>query len=301
MFWAVDSVFPLSYLDSVFPILTQEMQNCNVFYEIRVDMTPYDLKRMWKYNIRYIQAGVEALSDHLLHLMNKGTTCVQNIYFLKNCVESGMHILWNLISGIPGETEEDYQIYLSLLPKLYHLPPPSGIWSISYQRGAEYYHNQQKYEIQLIPKTTMNQFLYPFSKSSLQNITYFYDDVNVHRLFTIKKIKLIQKISNLIDEWKKKWLENKTPYLLVRQNTIYDFRGDTEIQTELTEGETNLLNYLSEPRQEELLSFVKATTLQNMMDRGWIVKQSGYYLSLVNRKKFLYKAFIPETFQSLVQ
>ncbi len=76
-------------------------------------------------NIRYVQAGIESLSDTILERFHKGTTCIDNLKFLKNCVEYNIRVLWNILSGSPGETHEDYKDQLKLIPKIVHFPPPA--------------------------------------------------------------------------------------------------------------------------------------------------------------------------------
>ena len=48
------------------------------------------------------------LSTHVLKLMRKGTSMLQNLRLLKWCRYYGIEVAWNLIWGFPGETEEDY-------------------------------------------------------------------------------------------------------------------------------------------------------------------------------------------------
>ena len=49
--------------------------------------------------MRRIQPGIESLSDHVLKLMRKGTTALQNIQLLKWCREYGVQPEWNLLSA----------------------------------------------------------------------------------------------------------------------------------------------------------------------------------------------------------
>jgi hypothetical protein len=57
--------------------------------------------------------------------MRKGTSTVQNVQLLKWLQEFGVTGIYSVLVGFPGETDDDFQQMIDLLPRLFHLPPPS--------------------------------------------------------------------------------------------------------------------------------------------------------------------------------
>src|SRR5439155_13171559 len=49
----------------------------------------------------YIQFGIEALSTEILKIINKGTTCIQNIQAMKFCDRFGIESISNIITHYP--------------------------------------------------------------------------------------------------------------------------------------------------------------------------------------------------------
>ncbi len=203
LFWATDSMIPLSYLDTVFPHIKSLTKDTKIFYEIRTTATGEQLRKMADNNIRYVQAGIETLSDAVLKNFNKGTTCFDNLIFLKNCIEYNICVLWNILTGSPGETPEDYTDQFALIPQIVHLPPPSGVWAVSYQRNTEYFLNQKEYNIRLVPVTKTLKHIYPFPESALENMVYSFKNERNSEIFTLEYIRAIEKIALLISRWKK--------------------------------------------------------------------------------------------------
>lgn len=311
MFWATDSTIPLVYLDKVFPYIKDNFKGKKIFYEVRADIPKDTLQKMYKNNIRYVQVGIESLATNCLRLMHKGTNSFCNLIFLKNALECGIHVLWNLLSGIPFEAEADYVNMLSIISDITHFPPPSGIWAISYQRNSEYQRHPENYNLELIPKITPNNFIYPFEKSNLENISYLFENNDSGKIYTMKKIKLIQKISYAIDKWKKRWMNCKdTPKLYIEKDTVVDTRGKKELLYQLTQKEKAFLmsisEYplsLSEIAKKNCLDLVEANScLEILRKKSFVYCEDGRIISLVcvNKPK-LNRAFIPETIDDILQ
>jgi hypothetical protein len=66
--------------------------------------------------------------------MRKGTTPWQNIRFLRDAEEFGVTTSWNILTGFPGETADDYAEMIEQLPRLFHLQPPGSVGVIGLVR-----------------------------------------------------------------------------------------------------------------------------------------------------------------------
>ena len=78
----VDNVIPKSYIKNVLPNISIP-DNFQLFYEVRTNLNTEDLQVLKKSRVLKVQAGIESLANSTLKIMNKGTTQVKNIAFIK--------------------------------------------------------------------------------------------------------------------------------------------------------------------------------------------------------------------------
>ena len=200
----VDSTLPKYYFNEVFPYLNIP-ENATLLYEARADLTEYEISLLAKCHIRLLIVGIESFSTPALQLLNKGRTAFDNIRFLMLCRKYGINVNWNILSGIPGETESMLGKNLTEIKKFTHLYPPTGIWLVSFQGNCNYKEHQEKYGLSLTPDIDALSFIYPFEEIALGQITYFSKKSlnNMSR----KEAVLIHKISKEVTRWKERWYE----------------------------------------------------------------------------------------------
>ena len=105
---AVDNILDMRYFRDVLPQLRERQLGLTLFYETKANLTKEQVKLLRDAGVLAIQPGVESLSTHVLQLMRKGVTALQNIQLLKWCRQYGVTVAWNLLYGFPGETAADY-------------------------------------------------------------------------------------------------------------------------------------------------------------------------------------------------
>lgn len=123
-FLVVDNILDHGYLDTLIPELARTPHDLSFFCETKSNLSAQHVARLGAAGVRTIQPGIESLSTPILKLMNKGVSALQNVRFLKACAAQGIHVIWNVIYGFPGEPEEEYARMAELVPSLSHLPPP---------------------------------------------------------------------------------------------------------------------------------------------------------------------------------
>jgi ribosomal peptide maturation radical SAM protein 1 len=106
-FSAVDNILDMGYFRSLLPRLAMEPPGVTFFYEVKANLSAAQVGLLAAAGVTTIQPGVESLSDHVLQLMRKGSTALQNVQLLKWCREHGVRPEWNLLYGFPGETAQD--------------------------------------------------------------------------------------------------------------------------------------------------------------------------------------------------
>jgi hypothetical protein len=66
--------------------------------------------------------------------MRKGTSAIDNIQTLKWCLAYGIECNWNMLFSFPGERIEWYDAVAQAIPRLMHLPPPTGLFRTGLHR-----------------------------------------------------------------------------------------------------------------------------------------------------------------------
>lgn len=122
---AVDNILDMKYISSLVPELAARHWDVHIFFEVKANLTREQLAGLRSAGIMRIQPGIESLSSAVLDLMRKGSSKLLNIRLLKWAGYYGIGVAWNLLTGFPGETDDDYRRQAELMPLLHHLEPPA--------------------------------------------------------------------------------------------------------------------------------------------------------------------------------
>lgn len=177
----VDNILDLRYLDTVIPALAASHRDWNIFYEVKSNLRPAQLKAMAEAGIRTLQPGIESLDSRVLQLMDKGARGWQQVQFLKFAHECGILVSWNLLLDFPGDEEQWYEETAELMPLLFHLQPPAGLTPIRFDRYSPYFENQEKYGLKLSSHPMM-ELLYPVEPDQVFDLGYHFQKEGGMRL-----------------------------------------------------------------------------------------------------------------------
>ena len=289
----VDSLLPKYYFKEVFPYLNVP-ENATLLYEARADMTEDEVSLLAKYHIRLLIVGIESFSTPALQLLNKGRTAFDNICFLKLCRKYGISVNWNILSGIPGETESMLEKNLIEIKKFIHLYPPTGIWLISFQGNCNYKEHQERYGLTLTPDIEALSYIYPFEETALGNLTYFSkkSSSNISRTEAV----LIHKISREVTKWKERWYEavpSELPQLCIVESTegkkIVDTRTIPHQYIDVDAIDCKILYELKREKTREeiyqkvgLQDFAEVEhRIQKMLENNLLFEENNSLISLV--------------------
>lgn len=246
---AVDNILPKSYLQDVLPAI-QTPKNLQIFYEVKADLNEQEMAVLAKARVNRIQPGIESLATSTLKLMKKGTTVFQNLNLLRLCAQFGIHPSWNLLVGFPGEGEETYRRYLETLPLLFHLPPPSGVYPVRFDRFSPYHSRPETYDLDLHPMH-FYALIYPFSDSDLRNFAYYFVNKKVNAEYMVVMLKWIDRLQAQVDAWRDRWNSSRPlkPQLRFAESStrVYDSRCDSVTEHYLGENTNAVLNHLARP------------------------------------------------------
>lgn len=240
----VDNILKMEFFRSVLPQLAEQQLPIQLFYEIKSNLRRDQVAQLRSAGITEVQPGIESFSDHVLELMRKGVTGLQNIQLLKWCEEYGILPRWNFLYGFPGEEPGEYAWMASVLPLLEHLQPPTSAVPIRLDRFSPNFDNAKEFGFASVEPAPAYRFIYPeVDEAARQNLAYFfaydYTDGRTPRTYTAE-------LRMAVDQWK----DAAQSSHLVGFNTsrgllIFDTRRVATKEFHLLEGvSASLYNYL---------------------------------------------------------
>ena len=170
---AADNILDRGYIRDLLPRLKKERVHDVLFFEIKANLRKDEVEALADAGITHLQPGIESLSTHVLGLMDKGTTALQNVQLLKWAEEYGITLTWNLLCGFPGETAADYEEMGRLMQKIPHLQPPAAFARISIDRFSPYFDRPHEYGIEVRPSLAYS-YVYDLPAEDVRNLAYWH-------------------------------------------------------------------------------------------------------------------------------
>ncbi len=197
-----DNILPLSYFGDVLPALASWPERPRLFFEVKANLRDEQLALMARAGIDTIQPGIESLSSHVLKLVRKGVSALQNVALLRTAQAHKITVVWNFLYGIPGETAEDYEAMFELIPKIEHLHPPSGVNRIIVDRYSPYHFDAERLGIGAIAPFPSYGSIYP-KDAPLEQIAYhFWGEYTTP---VLQSPALRDGLKNAVATWRTQW------------------------------------------------------------------------------------------------
>jgi magnesium-protoporphyrin IX monomethyl ester (oxidative) cyclase len=192
------------------PKLAASDEKFSIFYETKANLKREQVELLAQAGVKFIQPGIESLDDRLLKLLEKGNSTLMNLQLLKWCCELDIDVSWNLLCGIPGESDDWYAKIADWLPSIFHLQPPTGVSRIRYDRFSPYHMRPLDFDLTLEPSRTY-PYVYPLAKESLMRLAYSFEDNkrprHMHRAFSEEPGQ--QRLQFVVMEWNELWHTSK--------------------------------------------------------------------------------------------
>jgi ribosomal peptide maturation radical SAM protein 1 len=288
-FMAADNILDYQAYDDLLPALASIPADLRFFFEIKANVRRRDVEKLVDAGVTWVQPGFESFSDHVLKLMRKGTTAFQNVQALKWLSEFGVEISYNLLVGFPGETDEDYEGMLSLLPKLFHLPSPGPEANVAQvQRFAPFHFDNVNQGIGAIRGDRYYDYLIPPSVANSNDYAYFFER-------DIDPDSPLERNLPALNECLAAWFESTTKlslHLGAGNLDLVTVTGPSRISSPLSKLESAILVLADELTSERSLvdCLVQAglgsiesvlTAISGLDDRRLIARAEGLVLSLL--------------------
>lgn len=247
-FIVVDNILDLKYIKTVLPELAKADQSYQLFFETKVNLQREQMATLAAGGIRHIQPGIESMHDEILKLMDKGTTAMMNVQFLKWARELGIFVGWNFLWGLPLEQDEWYTEMAQWLPLITHLQPP-GFGRIQYHRFSPYFQHSEEFGLDLEPFWTY-AYVYPLPPEILTDLAYYFEDKNRDSMEAeLKKRPGLRTARTAVVQWNQLWsqlgfgdsrLKQKPPTLTMTDDgekiKIFDTRPVASAMLHLLKG-----------------------------------------------------------------
>ena len=293
-FEAVDNILDTRYVEKLCRALIEQRYDYRIFYEVKANLKREQLRTLARAGVGIIQPGIESLSTHVLKLMRKGSTMLLNVRLLKWAQYYGIKVAWNLLSGFPGETPEDYEEQGRLMPLLVHLPPPGGGGPIWLERFSPYF-TDSSFPVSEATPWTAYSFVYPEDSVDVRRIAYFFS----YTMGDTVAPEVLEHMYRPMQEWQDRWKTPRRP-LLVYQRTpdwiqvvdqrdpdnprVHSFPGLEAAVYEACSDTYHTPARVAEALRAENGVDADAETVEGALDRfcelGLTVREDGHYLSL---------------------
>lgn len=212
-FDAVDNILSMGHLHEFLPRLVENGVHYTLFYETKANLKREHLALFRRAGVRAIQPGLESLSSHVLELMRKGVTAIQNVNLLRWALYYRIRVVWNLIWGFPGESEEDYKLQACLIPRLIHLQPPLSTSRIWMERFSPVYFDRDRFPVRTLEPERSYSYVYP-EYVDLKKIAYFFD----YEFRDTLPDSIYSGVETGVREWRQAWTGAERPRLTFRSS-----------------------------------------------------------------------------------
>jgi ribosomal peptide maturation radical SAM protein 1 len=173
-FEAVDNIIDVKYSKTLLPELKKPNQTFDIFYEVKSNLKPDDLRNLSEAGIKTIQPGIESLSTPVLKLMKKGVRGLHNVNLLRWAKVYGVSVSWNVLWGFPGEEQHMYDSQAELFKKLHHLQPPSAGVRIWLERFSPLFKDKEMFPREWCKPEASLTYIIP-DYIDKEKIAYFFD------------------------------------------------------------------------------------------------------------------------------
>ena len=203
-FDVVDNILDPTFFDSVLPELGRRRKaghDYRFFFETKSNLVPDQVRQLREAGVHRIQPGIETLSTPLLRSVRKGVTAWQNVRLLVFAARYDLLPTWNIIYGLPQETEEDYAAMADLVPSLTHLKPP-GLVRLQIHRFSPYFDDPGANGLRLTGPAAYYRFLHAVPEHELASLAYAfeYEHVDGH-----DPERVVAPLREAVDAWDRCW------------------------------------------------------------------------------------------------
>jgi ribosomal peptide maturation radical SAM protein 1 len=173
-FHAVDWIMDPEHIRGLFGALADRDDCYEFFYFSKSNLTRDQVRLLARGGLRLIFPGIESLNTHILQLMRKGVTRLQNVNLLRWCSYYHIGTSWNLVYGFPGERSDDYAEQLETLRLTTHLHPPMECVRVRLDRFSPNFFDAHLFPVKWRRPDAGYSYIYP-PEVNLEEVAFFFE------------------------------------------------------------------------------------------------------------------------------
>ncbi len=280
--FAADTIMARDLPSSVLARLAERPVRVSLSYEVKSNLREADLDACARAGVVEIQPGIESLSTHVLTLMSKGVTALENVRLLRDARAFGIDVVWNFLTAIPGETRDDYERMLAIVPLLEHLRPPTRWGPIRISRYSPYFRTPGRYGIDALrPWTAYCEF---YGEHADRLAHHFF---GAYETEYTRSPDLQGRLAAIVRHWADAWMQPAgPPALTIRRfpdgrSRVEDTRTVGPARSYVIDEETAVaLERVCRPIAIEAVTEAERAVLQRLAAVGLVVCYEGQFLAL---------------------
>lgn len=251
-FLMTDNIFDMTYFKTLLPGLKSlhEEYGISLFYETKSNIRTEQIRALSEAGVKEVQPGIESFSDHVLKLMDKGTSGLNQVRFLRDCASFNVKTHYGILWGNPGETADDYERMSDLIPFIRHLPPPNYFVPVFLERFSPYFMKPEEFGIRAIRPAPLYQVMFggrPLDYARIAYIFYYDHDSDLDQELADARRRLADAVAA--------WREDGRPDTLLAaesDDTLYIAdRREPELKLLRLNGlEKEVFEFCEQPRTE---------------------------------------------------
>ena len=287
-FRLVDNIIDMKYIEHLFGKFAADRCDLDVFIETKSNLNRQQIRTLAVGGVKCMQPGLESLSQNQLRAMDKGVSPIQNIVCLKWSFYYRVVVSWNLLLGFPGETDEDYQRQIQLIPSLFHLQPPEATGKFWLERFSPYFSRPHEYGVRITGPGAAYEYVYDSRQVELKKVAYDFeyelDDWNVDP-------HMYQELVAVVGEWQRRFAAPEKPFLYFSKAmtyvTVYDGRNPAAPTRERFDRPASVIieSCNEAPKSKEQILAAVQTQSSALIDQDSTIDTA---LDLLTRKGILY-------------
>ncbi|MBS5529235.1 RiPP maturation radical SAM C-methyltransferase [bacterium] len=279
IFLTADTVLDLNTMRDTLRTFGEEAPDAVISYETVSTLTEEQVRFLADCGVMVIQSGIETLHPKHIRLLNKGNGTLSSIALLKFALENRIQVLWNMLSGIPGDSPEEYRWVMELIPKLAHLPGPN--WgAIRFDKFSLYWKEPERFGLKLVPMKGY-RVLMPEDSVRLERWALFYDNLNPAARTGQQEIAEVRKA---VDAWYRDSHPAKHHLEFTAPDRLRDTRpGALAAEYRLSPDEQAVLRAARSPADRaavEALSGNPVRAIEKMKEHGYLIEVENRLLAL---------------------
>lgn len=300
-FYMSDNILDFRYFQNLLPEVArlrhEEGFDLTLFYEVKSNLSRRHVELLAAAGVTMVQIGIESFDEHVLELMRKGSKVAHQVQSLKHLYEHGIHAVWNILYGNPGERPEDYDRMADLFGVIDCLPPPSAgqVGPMVLQRFSRYFRAPESFGIRDVRPDPVYGEIFPSDGVDLDRLACFFvyehDDHHDRALLAARR-----RMLDAVEGWR----ERHRPHSLTFERgpgwiQVHDRRDGRERLERLEGLPAAILSYCDSHRSEaKIRSRFREVArgdeieevVKRLVDERWMVRAGGeQYVSLPIRSR----------------